>query len=148
MVNTNHLLGRYPGVDGIKTGYTENAMQALVSTASRDGRRVFVAVVRSEDRIADTIPLLDYYLDNFSRRQLAIPNNALNSRQLADGKAAALAPRPVPQLSLPSWQWPYVRPVLWLDEAVPDNLAAEMRLGFVGYYLGNRLLTEAPLYAR
>ncbi len=42
--NHNRLLGKYPGVDGIKTGYTRASGFNLVASARRGGRRV-VAVV-------------------------------------------------------------------------------------------------------
>ncbi len=38
--NTNALLGRYPGVIGLKTGYTPGAGHCLVALAERDGVRV------------------------------------------------------------------------------------------------------------
>ncbi len=44
MLNHDHLLG-VPGVDGLKTGYTEAAGYCLSSTAERAGRRVIVVVM-------------------------------------------------------------------------------------------------------
>jgi len=44
MVNHNKLIGRVIGVDGLKTGYTENAGYCLSTTAERNGRRI-VAVI-------------------------------------------------------------------------------------------------------
>jgi len=41
---TNDLLGVYPGADGIKTGYTDEAGWCIAASATRDGRRI-VAVV-------------------------------------------------------------------------------------------------------
>ena len=44
-LNHNRLLGRVPGVDGIKTGYTVPAGFNLVASAQRSGRRVIVVVL-------------------------------------------------------------------------------------------------------
>ncbi len=44
MINHNKLIGRVIGVDGLKTGYTENAGYCLSATAERNGRRI-VAVI-------------------------------------------------------------------------------------------------------
>jgi D-alanyl-D-alanine carboxypeptidase (penicillin-binding protein 5/6) len=41
---TNDLLGAYPGADGIKTGYTDEAGWCIAASATRDGRSI-VAVV-------------------------------------------------------------------------------------------------------
>lgn len=56
LVNTNKLVKFYPGVDGLKTGFTNEAKFCLTATAKKNGMRV-VAVVfgapstkRSEER--------------------------------------------------------------------------------------------------
>jgi len=60
LTNGNSLLGTYPGADGIKIGFTNRAGWTLVASAVRDGRRVFVAVLNSDDRDADATALLDW----------------------------------------------------------------------------------------
>lgn len=52
MTNHNHLLGKVPGVDGLKTGYTQNAGFCLAATAQRDGRRVIAVTMGTPNRIA------------------------------------------------------------------------------------------------
>lgn len=47
MINHNKLLVRVPGVDGLKTGYTQSAGYCLASTAQRDGRRVIAVIMGS-----------------------------------------------------------------------------------------------------
>jgi D-alanyl-D-alanine carboxypeptidase (penicillin-binding protein 5/6) len=49
MTNHNHLLGRIPGVDGLKTGFTDGAGFCLSATASRGGRRIIVVMMDSPD---------------------------------------------------------------------------------------------------
>lgn len=63
--NLNKLLPVYPGADGVKPGFTDNAGRCLVGSAVKDGRRVIVTVLRSEDTTGDTKALLDYAFDNF-----------------------------------------------------------------------------------
>jgi D-alanyl-D-alanine carboxypeptidase (penicillin-binding protein 5/6) len=48
--NTNQLLGRLPGVVGLKTGYTARARQCLIAVAERDGRRVWLVMLGGEQR--------------------------------------------------------------------------------------------------
>lgn len=58
--STNPLIGRYAGIDGIKTGFDDLAGRCFVATAMRDGRRA-VAVVMNSDRYADdAAALLDF----------------------------------------------------------------------------------------
>lgn len=47
MRNHNNLLGKVPGVDGLKTGYTAAAGYCLSATAERNGRRLIVVIVGS-----------------------------------------------------------------------------------------------------
>ncbi len=50
--NHNHLLRTMPGVDGIKTGYTNAAGFTLAASAVRDGRRLIAVVLGGPSRIA------------------------------------------------------------------------------------------------
>ncbi|MEO7050451.1 MAG: D-alanyl-D-alanine carboxypeptidase family protein [Rhodanobacter sp.] len=43
----NHLMDRYPGMDGLKTGFTDASGFNLASTAVRDGHRLFAVVLGS-----------------------------------------------------------------------------------------------------
>ena len=61
--STNKLLGRYPGVVGFKTGFTNLAGKVLVSVAEVNGRRLVAVVMQSEDHFADSRELLDWGLN-------------------------------------------------------------------------------------
>ena len=50
--NHNHLLRTMPGVDGIKTGYTNAAGFTLAASAVRDGRRLIAVVLGGPSRVA------------------------------------------------------------------------------------------------
>ncbi len=63
--NLNKLLNAYPGADGVKPGFTDAAGRCLVGSAVRDGRRVFVVVLKSADPTGDSRGLLDYAFDGF-----------------------------------------------------------------------------------
>ena len=43
--NHNHLLGAYPGADGLKTGYTAEAGFSLAASAKRGNRRLIAVVI-------------------------------------------------------------------------------------------------------
>lgn len=60
--NHNRMLGAYPGVDGIKTGYTHASGFNLVASAERDGRRLIGVVMGARspgNRTAIMTSLLD-----------------------------------------------------------------------------------------
>lgn len=72
----NHLLGKYPGCDGIKTGYTTPSGFNLLSSATRNGRRL-VAVVLGGNSIKSRDLRMMQLLDlGFSKLPPA-PNNPL-----------------------------------------------------------------------
>lgn len=58
--STNRLLGLYPGVVGLKTGFTNDAGRVLVSVLQRNGRTLIGVVMGSEDHFDDSRRLLDY----------------------------------------------------------------------------------------
>jgi D-alanyl-D-alanine carboxypeptidase len=63
--NVNQLLGKIPGVGGIKTGWTEAAGENLITYVERDGRKIIFVVLHSRDRFDDTIKLIDWVFENF-----------------------------------------------------------------------------------
>jgi serine-type D-Ala-D-Ala carboxypeptidase (penicillin-binding protein 5/6) len=58
--NATNLIGSYPGVSGIKTGYTEEAGLCLLSYATNGGHRLAGVVLNSTDRKGDMILMLDH----------------------------------------------------------------------------------------
>ncbi len=73
LVNTNKLLNVYPGVDGLKTGFTSEAGYCLVTTVEKDGMRVIAVVMNESDpttRNQEMIEMLDYAYANFEKRKL------------------------------------------------------------------------------
>lgn len=70
--NTNKLLWNYEGTIGIKTGYTNDARQCLVSAAARQDREMIAVVFKSEGNNiwADSKALLDYGFNEFTNLTL------------------------------------------------------------------------------
>jgi len=62
--NLNLMLNNYPGAIGVKTGFTTDASQTIVAAADRDGRRLIVSVLHSEDLYVDASVLLDWAFAN------------------------------------------------------------------------------------
>jgi D-alanyl-D-alanine carboxypeptidase (penicillin-binding protein 5/6) len=58
--NHNKLLWRYPGADGVKTGWTTRAGPCLVASAHRHGVGLISVVLDSPDHYGDTIKLLNF----------------------------------------------------------------------------------------
>jgi serine-type D-Ala-D-Ala carboxypeptidase (penicillin-binding protein 5/6) len=63
--NVNELLGKIPGVGGIKTGWTTEAGENLVTLVERGGHKVIIVVLKSKDRFGDTSKLIDWVFGNY-----------------------------------------------------------------------------------
>lgn len=152
--NRNTLLDRYPGADGLKTGYTSAAGYNLAATAVRDDRRLLVVVLGidapnhaegAERRTADAIALLDWGFDAFRTVRPARPDpgelRVLGGRQRT---VSLVVPDP-PPLVLPADALGLLRGEILL----PDHIWAPRQegdtAGTVRYLLGDRLLAEVPV---
>ena len=101
--NHNGLIGRYPGADGMKTGFTCPAGWNVVATAEREGRRLIVVVFGSSSprvRTNEAAMLLDrgFAMSGAGQKLDALPASAVttppNMRDVicrGRGKAAMLA---------------------------------------------------------
>ena len=66
LTNTNQLLGKYAGADGVKTGTTPAAAEVLVSSVTRDDHRLLAVVMGSTDRYADSRAMMDNGFASFT----------------------------------------------------------------------------------
>ncbi|MBE3584277.1 MAG: D-alanyl-D-alanine carboxypeptidase [Limnochordaceae bacterium] len=76
MVNTNKLINHYPGANGLKTGYTEQAGYCVAATATRGDRTLLAVIFRAasdDQRVQEASRLLDYGFDAFNE-VLAVPS--------------------------------------------------------------------------
>ncbi|MBQ3142037.1 MAG: D-alanyl-D-alanine carboxypeptidase [Bacilli bacterium] len=73
LVNTNSLVRFYEGMDGLKTGFTENAMYCLTSTMKKNNMRligVVMGVETKDNRSKDTISLMEYGYSMFGTKTM------------------------------------------------------------------------------
>jgi serine-type D-Ala-D-Ala carboxypeptidase (penicillin-binding protein 5/6) len=74
--NRNDLVGRFPWINGVKTGHTLDAGYVLVASGRRDGMTLLSAVLGTPSEVArddSTLALLDY---GFSRFRMISPIRA------------------------------------------------------------------------
>ena len=60
--NTNRLLGRIPGVEGVKTGFTSKAGRCLIAKVSQNGSDLLLVILNSNRRWNTARSLIDYGL--------------------------------------------------------------------------------------
>ena len=119
LTNHNKLLWRVEGADGVKTGYTKAAGRILVSSATRDGRRLIAVTIDDPDDWRDHQALLEEGFSRFSIRQVVAAGERVGVLEVAGGQnqkvevlaaedfSYALAPEEQPQLALPGMGFVY-----------------------------------------
>lgn len=87
--NRNPLLDRFPGADGLKTGWTDEAGYCLVGTAKQDNMRLISVVLRTkdeEDRLLASTELLNYGFNNFEQITAVEADEAVGDIKVKKGK--------------------------------------------------------------
>ncbi len=144
LVNQNELLGSYPGADGVKTGTTLAAGQNLVGSVTVDGHREIAVILGSQDRYSDAAAVFDHFFSHWRWAPAPQPAGPASWLWTADGRPLRVVASAPPDLFLPQWQWPLVRPVLALTAS---TITPDQPIGVIRWYLGNQLLAEAPAMA-
>ena len=86
LYNHNKLLARFPGADGVKTGYVDEAGLTLVASATRGGWRLIAVVLHTRDMYGDSARLLAYGFAHFHPTTLARAGESLAVVELPASK--------------------------------------------------------------
>ncbi|CAN7338915.1 D-alanyl-D-alanine carboxypeptidase family protein [Rossellomorea sp. LjRoot5] len=89
LVNTNKLVRFYDGVDGLKTGFTNEAKYCLTATAKKDNMRVIAVVFGAptpKERNNEVSKMLDYAFNQYSTKPLFKKGDSLAKVKVSKGK--------------------------------------------------------------
>ena len=87
--NRNPLLGVYPGADGLKTGWTDEAGYCLVGTAEQNGMRLISVVLNTkndDERLAASTELFNYGYKNFELYKVIKADETIEEANVKNGK--------------------------------------------------------------
>lgn len=93
LVNTNRLINSYQGANGIKTGYTTEALHCLSASATRGGTTfisVILAAPSSQVRFNEAAKLLDYGFANYNTVEVVKKDSFVGNISLNKGKKAEI----------------------------------------------------------
>lgn len=78
---------KYDKIDGVKTGYTTEAKQCLVSSASKEDHRFISVALKAEglNIYMDSRTLIDYGLNNFKFLKIVKENQIVSTATINDG---------------------------------------------------------------
>ena len=149
---TNRLLGRFQGLDGLKTGYTRRAGSCLVSTATRHNMRLISVILGASStsvRNRETRRLLSWGFNNFSRVPIVKTGELMGKVVIDWGlepEVRGLAQDTVMAV-LTSEQEERIVRRLELPEELPAPVAAGDELGKLRVSLGDSLLAVVSIHA-
>ncbi|MFH1971591.1 MAG: D-alanyl-D-alanine carboxypeptidase family protein [Patescibacteria group bacterium] len=73
LTNINKLLNEEEGILGVKTGWTEEARENLVTYIDKDQKKILIAVMGSQDRFGETEELIDWIFENYEWKKVSYP---------------------------------------------------------------------------
>jgi D-alanyl-D-alanine carboxypeptidase (penicillin-binding protein 5/6) len=150
--NRNPLLKLNIGVDGMKTGYTEESGYAIVATINQNGTRLFLAMSglkTDKERAEESRRVLEWGLSNFARRTVFKKDEVVAEAPVfggdigrvpleAEGNVDIYIPVDNPDRirARIDYTWPLKAPI-----------KAGQPIGTMQIMLGERLVRSTPLHA-
>ena len=90
LTNHNKLLWRVEGADGVKTGYTKAAGRILVSSATRQGRRLIGVTINAPDDWNDHTHLLEDGFSRFRVARIVTKGDCVGTVEIAGGQSGSV----------------------------------------------------------
>ena len=87
LVNHNKLLWRLNGADGVKTGYTQAAGRILVSSATRQGRRIIAVTIDDPWDWQDHTALLEEGFSRYGVQRIVNKGDCLGTVEVLGGES-------------------------------------------------------------
>lgn len=103
LVNTNKLVRFYPGVDGLKTGYTSEAGYCLTATAKKNNMRLIAVAMGEPDskmRNQEITEMLDYAFAQYEVEYLLSTDSQLGTALIDKGVLKSVTLVPTEQVTL------------------------------------------------
>ncbi len=146
LFNHNRLLSRYPGADGVKTGYVHQSGQTLVASATHEGWRLIAVVLRSRDLYGDASRLLNYGFAHYHPALLASAGEPVLTEEVSGASAPLIGTVPQPVYGMVG-AGDVIRRHVILDGHLTLPVRRGARIGEVAFYVSGRLLRTVPLVA-
>jgi D-alanyl-D-alanine carboxypeptidase (penicillin-binding protein 5/6) len=153
LVNTNKLVRFYPGVDGLKTGFTNEAKYCLTATAQKDGMRVIAVVFgapTSKDRNAQVTKMLDYAYSQYQTHPIFKRNQAVGKAKISKGQdkmVKALTSEPLSLLTKKGEKTDGVEQKVIMQKDLKAPLQKGDQVGTLKLIQDGKVVLESPLVA-
>ncbi len=142
---------KYEGITGIKTGYTDDAMQCLVSSAKRGDKEYIAVVLKTSDNgiYADSHLLLNYAFNSFDS-ELVAKKDDIVSVDTKRGKVNAILSKDITfdkEHDTNGIKSMEITHEVEIDPDFKDNYVKGDKIGKISYFSDGNKFDEAELYA-
>ncbi|MDZ5471133.1 D-alanyl-D-alanine carboxypeptidase family protein (plasmid) [Bacillus sp. 31A1R] len=154
LVNTNKLVRFYPGVDGLKTGFTREAKYCLTATAEKDGMRVIAVIFgapTSKDRNAQVTKMLDYAFSQYKTHPMFERNFSLGKATVSKGakkQVEALTSEPISLLTKKGESVEKVKKEITLKKDLKAPIKKGDKIGTLKLVKDGKTIVKSPLVAK
>lgn len=153
LVNTNKLVRYYPGVDGLKTGFTSEAKFCLTATAKKNGMRVIAAIFgapSTKERNAQVSKMLDYAYSQYTSHPLYKKGAVLAEAKVSKGDVRhirAVTSEPVSVLTKKGVKLSNIKKTVKLNGHLQAPLEKGQPVGTLSVSQGGKMLAKTTLVA-
>ncbi len=153
LVNTNKLVKFYPGVDGLKTGYTREAKYCLTVTAKKNDMRVIAVVMGAEtpkERNRQITEMLDYSFSQYTTHNLYERGHVITESKVSKGQKPSVevvTSETVSVLTKKGENIENVEEDISLDKNLKAPIKKGDQIGLLRLEKEGKTLAEVPLVA-
>lgn len=143
--NHNRLLWQVEGADGVKTGFTKAAGRILVSSATRQGRRLIVVTMNDPSDWKDHAALLEEGFSNYSIQRVVEKGDILGTVETPGGEVNRVGLVADADFDYALAAGEELRLVLPGPGFVYAPVVSGQRAGFAYVCLGDKAVGKVPL---
>lgn len=142
------LQSDFDGCEGVKTGFTDNALRCCVTSCQRNGMRLICVVLNCPNMFEDSATLINSAFQNYSKTKLLEANKYIESLTVKNCNIDT-----VKTYTKSSFEYPLkeseldkINTKVILPECIETPTVKDSEIGEYKIYLGNDLIFEAKIY--
>ncbi|AOS68434.1 MULTISPECIES: D-alanyl-D-alanine carboxypeptidase DacF [Bacillus] len=154
LVNTNRLIKFYPGVDGVKTGYTGEAKYCLTASAKKGNMRAIAVVFGAstpKERNAQVTKMLDFAFSQYETHPLYKRNETVAKVKVKKGKQKFIeltTSEPISILTKKGEDMNDVKKEIKMKDNISAPIQKGQELGTLVLKKDGEVLAESPVAAK
>ncbi|AIM15507.1 MULTISPECIES: D-alanyl-D-alanine carboxypeptidase family protein [Neobacillus] len=154
LVNTNKLVRFYPGVDGLKTGFTAEAKYCLTATAQKNGMRVIAVVFgapTAKERNTQVTKMLDYAFSQYQTQPVYKRNQTIGVAKVSKGQektVEAVTSEPLSLLTKKGEKTKDVKQKVTIQKNLKAPIKKGDQVGTIKLVRNGKVILNSPLVAK